>query len=135
MKPDLYDYIAANASEGDLRDLFRQYGYKVTDFEGLGENLRMLAMENGESVIKAMAKIHPDKDLILEFNKKCGCSSPASAQQNFHASGNTTPNFPPPYTLPQSGDSNKLALQNNALIIVAGMLFAVTFIIIMNKKT
>lgn len=74
----VYDYVATSNPQASA-NLIRSYGYDMYKGSDLGDNLREMVAQNGESALVAILDIHPDKEVILEaFNKaeetsSCGC--------------------------------------------------------------
>ena len=73
---NFYEYIA-KANPVGAKSVIQQFGYRVVDGRRMGDNLRMLVAQEGEPALRAIAELHPDKDLILEVfapkNGDCGC--------------------------------------------------------------
>lgn len=69
-KVTLYDYLAYNSDDSvarDARDVVQQFGYRFhgTDRASLAQGLKGFIREEGEDGLKALAMIHPDRQLIL----------------------------------------------------------------------
>ncbi len=132
----IYEYIASNDPAG-ARRLIQQFGYTIRDNKNMANNLRVLVNNEGEPALKALMDMHPEKGVILDFfskpekeEHKCACGSCSAKKEPYlGADGlltlamlNTNKQEP---TKTESNDSNKLAQQNNGLIIAAAILFAV----------
>ena len=63
---NFYEYIAKSNPYG-AKAVINQFGYQVVDPRRMGDNLRMLVAQEGEPALKAIADIHPDKDLFVEL--------------------------------------------------------------------
>ena len=73
---NFYEYIAKTNPMGSKK-VIQEFGYRVVDGRRMGENLRMLVAQEGEPALRAIAELHPDKELLLDvFAPKdgdCGC--------------------------------------------------------------
>ena len=140
---NIYEYIARSNPRG-ARMVIQEFGYRITDNKKMGDNLRMLVAQEGEPALREIAKLHPDKDLILEvFNgnkeenkevKPCGCSDKSEKRENFLGADATLSSAVLANNQQQNNasDSTKLAMQTNAMIIGATIIIAVALIV--NKK-
>jgi hypothetical protein len=77
----VYQYVADSDPRGTQR-LIESFGYEITDQRNLGRSLSELVSNIGEPALKKVIDLHPDKDIILEFNvsatpskNSCGCNS------------------------------------------------------------
>jgi hypothetical protein len=129
---NFYEYIAKTNPMG-AKSVIQQFGYRVVDGRRMGDNLRMLVAQEGEPALRAIAELHPDKDLILEvFAPKdgdCGCKKSesflgADATLTSAVLGNNQQQM--------QSDSTKLAMQTNAMLIAATIIIAAA--IIVSKK-
>lgn len=137
---NIYEYIARSNPRG-ARMVIQEFGYRITDNKKMGDNLRMLVAQEGEPALREIAKLHPDKDLILEvFNgnkeenkeeKPCGCSE---KKENFLGADATLSSAVLTNNQQQNNasDSTKLAMQTNSMIIGATIIIAIALIV--NKK-
>lgn len=133
---NIYEYIARSNPQG-ARMVIQEFGYRITDNKRMGDNLRMLVAQEGEPALREIAKLHPDKDLILEvFNEKkdekpCGC---AEKKENFLGADSTLSSAVLANNQQQNhaSDSTKLAMQTNAMIVGATIIIAIALIV--NKK-
>ena len=133
---NIYEYIARSNPQG-ARMVIQEFGYRITDNKKMGDNLRMLVAQEGEPALREIAKLHPDKDLILEvFNEKkedkpCGCSE---KKENFLGADSTLSSAVLTNNQQQNhaSDSTKLAMQTNSMIIGATIIIAIALIV--NKK-
>jgi hypothetical protein len=74
----VYKYIA-ELNSNEANNLCVQQGLPdAYDSDELANNLLVIVAQNGESALKNIMELHPDKDLILEMFK---CSSCQSKQQ------------------------------------------------------
>ena len=66
---DLYGYLAASKeAQPKLQSILAKYGYDQADTEtDLAHKISSLVMNVGESALKDIAMIHPDKELILSL--------------------------------------------------------------------
>ena len=130
---NFYEYIA-KANPVGAKSVIQQFGYRVVDGRRMGDNLRMLVAQEGEPALRAIAELHPDKDLILDvFAPKdgdCGCKKKgesflgADATLTSAVLGNNQQQM--------QSDSTKLAMQTNAMLIAATIIIAAA--IIVSKK-
>jgi hypothetical protein len=133
-KMNFYEYIAKTNPMGS-KMVIQQFGYRVVDGKRMGENLRMLVAQEGEPALRAIAELHPDKDLILEvFAPKdgdCGCKKKG---ESFLGADGTLASavLGNNQQQQQQSDSTKLAMQTNAMLIAATIIIAAA--IIVNKK-
>ena len=63
---DVYNYLAISNPQ-KTKDIINSFGYKITDPESMGGNLRTLVAKEGESALKKVIENHPDKEIILEL--------------------------------------------------------------------
>jgi len=122
----MYEYVAMSNPRG-AKSLIESFGYQVTNPRTMGANLRMLVSQEGESALKSIAQMHPDKELILEA---CGASRRESFMGVDGLINGTTPNKN--QNQQDSNDSTKLAYQTNAMMIVVALIIASA--IIVNQK-
>ena len=133
---NIYEYIARSNPQG-ARMVIQQFGYRITDKRKMGDNLRMLVAQEGEPALREIAKLHPDRDLILEvFNepkeeKPCSCKD---KNENFLGADATLSSAVLANTQQQNqaSDSTKLAMQTNTMLFLATSLILVALIV--NKK-
>ena len=136
---NIYEYIARSNPRG-ARMVIQEFGYRITDNKKMGDNLRMLVAQEGEPALREIAKLHPDRDLILEvFNEKkevkpCGCSDKPEKKENFLGADATLSSAVLANNQQQNNasDSTKLAMQTNSMIIGATIIIAIALIV--NKK-
>jgi hypothetical protein len=131
---NLYEYIAKTNPSGSKK-VIQEFGYRVVDGRRMGDNLRMLVAEQGEPALRAIAQLHPDKDLILEvFAPKggdCGCNKKGESflgADGTLASAVLTNN----QQQQNQSESTKLAYQTNAMLFMA-LLFGISAIILTKK--
>lgn len=130
---NIYEYIARSNPQG-ARMVIQQFGYRITDNRKMGDNLRMLVAQEGEPALREIAKLHPDRDLILEvFNepkeeKSCSCKNKS---ENFLGADATLSSavLANNQQLNQASDSTKLAMQTNTMLFLATSLIIVAFIV------
>lgn len=122
----MYDYVAMSNSR-EAKSLIESFGYRVTNPRTMGANLRMLVSQEGESALKAIAQMHPDKEFILEA---CGASSKRESFMGVDGLINGTTNSN--QNQQDANDSTKLAYQTNAMMIVVALIIASA--IIVNQK-
>jgi hypothetical protein len=133
---NIYEYIARSNPQG-ARMVIQLFGYRITDNKRMGDNLRMLVAQEGEPALRELAKLHPDKDLILEvFNepkegKLCSCND---KKENFLGADATLSGavLANNQQQNQASDSTKLAMQTNTMLFLATSLIVVALIV--NKK-
>lgn len=145
-----FNDIAKRNPQGAV-SVISSFGYEILDRRNLGKSLNELVANEGEPALIKVMEIHPDKDIILELfgNKntsnstsgnfkdaKCGCATCnnnniSKAEQYMNASGNESLSS---NTLSKdNSQSNTLAHQTNAILIVA-TLFIATALIIKTQK-
>lgn len=131
----IYNYVASTNPQG-AREVIQSFGYNIVDTKNMGNNLRQLVAREGEPALKAILAIHPERDVIMEMNKpeatekKCGCGGNCGKSEQFMnadgiitAAGLLSSNKHDANSV--TNDSNKLAQQNNGLIIAAAILLGV----------
>ena len=131
---NFYEYIAKTNPSG-AKKVINEFGYRVVDGRRMGENLRMLVAQEGEPALRAIAEMHPDKELLLEvFAPKdgdCGCKK--KGESFLGADGVLSSAVLNNNQQQQAqSDSTKLAMQTNAMLIAATIIIAAA--IIVNKK-
>ena len=123
----MYEYVAMS-NPREAKSLIESFGYRVTNPRTMGANLRMLVSQEGESALKSIAQMHPDRELILEA---CGASRRESFMGVDGLINGTTPNNNN-QNQQDGNDSTKLAYQTNAMMIVVALIIASA--IIVNQK-
>jgi hypothetical protein len=130
---NFYEYIAKTNPSGSKK-VINEFGYRVVDGRRMGENLRMLVAQEGEPALRAIAEMHPDKELLLEvFAPKdgdCGCKK--KGESFLGADGVLSSAVLSNNQQQAQSDSTKLAMQTNAMLIAATIIIAAA--IIVNKK-
>ena len=130
---NFYEYIAKTNPSGSKK-VINEFGYRVVDGRRMGENLRMLVAQEGEPALRAIAEMHPDKELLLEvFAPKdgdCGCKK--KSESFLGADGVLTSAVLSNNQQQAQSDSTKLAMQTNAMLIAATIIIAAA--IIVSKK-
>ena len=130
---NFYEYIAKTNPSG-AKKVINEFGYRVVDGRRMGENLRMLVAQEGEPALRAIAEMHPDKELLLEvFAPKdgdCGCKK--KSESFLGADGVLSSAVLSNNQQQAQSDSTKLAMQTNAMLIAATIIIAAA--IIVNKK-
>lgn len=123
----IYEYIAQSDPMGSKR-LIESFGYRVTNPKTMGANLRMLVAQEGEDALKEIAKMHPDKELILEV-----CNEGQKKDTYFGADGGLQTIINGQNSANKmaqdSNDTTKLAYQTNAMMIVVALLVSVAVIV------
>lgn len=122
----MYEYVAMSNPRG-AKALIESFGYRVVNPRTMGQNLRMLVSQEGEEALREIAKMHPDKDLILEV---CGSGKESfmgvdgilSAEQSKRDNQSQK----------DANESTKLAYQTNAMMLVVAVIIASA--IIVNQK-
>jgi len=131
---NFYEYIAKTNPSGSKK-VINEFGYRVVDGRRMGENLRMLVAQEGEPALRAIAEMHPDKELLLEvFAPKdgdCGCKKKGESFMGADGVLSSAVLSNNQQQQAQS-DSTKLAMQTNAMLIAATIIIAAA--IIVNKK-
>jgi hypothetical protein len=122
----MYEYVAMS-NPREAKSLIESFGYRVTNPRTMGANLRMLVSQEGESALKSIAQMHPDRELILEA---CGVNKRESFMGVDGLINGTTQNNN--QNQQEANDSTKLAYQTNAMMIVVALIIASA--IIVNQK-
>lgn len=122
----MYEYVAMS-NPREAKSLIESFGYRVTNPRTMGANLRMLVSQEGESALKSIAQMHPDRELILEA---CGVNKRESFMGVDGLINGTTTNTN--QNQQDANDSTKLAYQTNAMMIVVALIIASA--IIVNQK-
>ena len=127
------EYIAKTNPMG-AKKVINEFGYRVVDGRRMGENLRMLVAQEGEPALRAIAELHPDKELLLDvFAPKdgdCGCKK--KSESFMGADGVMSSAVLSNNQQQVQSDSTKLAMQTNAMLIAATIIIAAA--IIVSKK-
>jgi hypothetical protein len=121
----VYQYVADSDPRGTQR-LIESFGYEITNQKNLGRSLSELVSNVGEPALKKVIELHPDKDIILEFNAiamptttSCGCSSckaKGGHEKYMNMSGNETTESGAKVS---TNDTNILAHQTNTILVIA----------------
>jgi hypothetical protein len=125
---NVFQNIAYSNSDSALKICNRYGYYQIQSEEELANCLQNIVAVKGESALKEIMELHPDKEVIIELfetkpekqerqmetEKKKDCSCMANAD------GNTT-------TANQSGVSG-IASQTNLLILVAAIIVSISII-------
>ena len=134
----VYQYVADSDPRGTQR-LIESFGYEITDQRNLGRSLSELVSSVGEPALKKVIDLHPDKDIILEYNvsvmpktNSCGCSSCKSKgghDKYMNMSGND--NFADTGVV-NTNNTNILAHQTNTILVLATLVI-IAGIMLKNK--
>jgi len=127
----MYDYIAQSNPRG-AKALIESFGYRVTNPKTMGQNLRMLVAQEGESALIAVAQMHPDKDLIIEVFNNEEKSSKKEPYFGLDGLGLVSESNKATQSQQNQNDTTKLAMQTNVFLIVATIIIASA--IIVNKS-
>lgn len=122
---DFYQYIASSSPRGS-RQVIRNFGYQISDTSesALAPNLKLLVKNEGKPALEALAKIHPDKELILELfgnsgKKNCDCSGRIEKLENFmHFDGR-----------PSGSQAKQVDNQTGIIFLGAALLIAAAIIV------
>ena len=135
----VYQYVADSDPRGTQR-LIESFGYEITDQRNLGKSLSELVSSVGEPALKKVIDVHPDKDIILEYNvsvmpktSSCGCSSCKSKgghDKYMNASGNDNP--ADTGAVVNTNNTNILAHQTNTILVLATLVI-IAGIMLKNK--
>ena len=127
---NFYEYIAKTNPMGSKK-VIQEFGYRVVDGRRMGENLRMLVAQEGEPALRAIAELHPDKELLLDvFAPKdgdCGCKK--KSESFMGADGLLSSAVLNNNQQQAQSDSTKLAMQTNAMLIAATIIIAAAIIV------
>jgi hypothetical protein len=132
----VYQYVADNNPRG-TQQLIESFGYEITDRRDLGRSLSELVSTIGEPALKKVMDIHPDKDIIVEYNvslspssSTCGCSScKAKEQHNNYMNASGEDNLASNSTNQPQNNTHLIANQTNVILVVA-TLFIVSALIL-----
>ena len=122
----MYDYIAKTNPVG-ARQVIESHGYKVVNPRSMGGNLRMLVAQEGEPALRSIVELHPDKDIIMEVFEADKKNSFMNAD-GLSGLGLIAENNRNQMAQQNNSDSTKLAMQTNALVIVAAIIIAAAII-------
>ena len=123
----VYQYVADNDPRG-TQQLIESFGYEITDRRNLGRSLSELVSSIGEPALKKVMDIHPDKDIILEYNvslspskSSCGCSScKAKGHHDNYMNMSGDDNFANTgINQPRTNNAHLIANQTNVILVVA----------------
>ena len=127
---NFYEYIA-KANPVGAKSVIQQFGYRVVDGRRMGDNLRMLVAQEGEPALRAIAELHPDKELLLDvFAPKdgdCGCKN--KSESFMGADGLLSSAVLNNNQQQAQSDSTKLAMQTNTMLIAATIIIAAAIIV------
>lgn len=127
---NFYEYIAKTNPIGSKK-VINEFGYRVVDGRRMGENLRMLVAQEGEPALRAIAELHPDKELLLDvFAPKdgdCGCKK--KSESFMGADGLLSSAVLSNNQQQSQSDSTKLAMQTNTMLIAATIIIAAAIIV------
>jgi len=132
-KMSVYKYIA-ELNSNQANDLCNQQGLPdASDSDELASNLVAIVAQNGESALKNIMELHPDKDLILEMFRCSSCESKQQAQTPQIDAGITEVQ-PLAVRQLQSEDSylnasgSGIAKNTNTIILVSALVIALAII-------
>jgi hypothetical protein len=133
----VYQYVADSDPRGTQR-LIESFGYEITDQRNLGKSLSELVSNVGEPALKKVIDLHPDKDIILEYNastmpttSSCGCADcKAKADKYMNASGSETP--AETGATASTNNTTILAHQTNTILVLATLVI-IAGIMLKNK--
>lgn len=123
----MYDYIA-NTNPRGAKEIIQSYGYKVVNPKTMGANLRMLVAQEGEPALRNIVELHPDKEIILEVMGSSDNKNNFFSADGLSGLGLIAENNKNQQAQLQSSDSTKLAMQTNALVMVAAIIIAAAII-------
>jgi hypothetical protein len=134
----VYQYVADSDPRGTQR-LIESFGYEITDQRNLGKSLSELVSNVGEPALKKVIDLHPDKDIILEYNAStmptstsCSCDSCKSKGKHdkyMNASGSETTTDT---SVASTNNTNILAHQTNTILVLATLVI-IAGIMLKNK--
>jgi len=129
----VYQYVAQSDPRGTQR-LIESFGYEITNQSDLGRSLSELVSNVGEPALKKVIDLHPDKDIILEYNtsskpevSSCNCSSCKAKSGHYekymNADGNNA-------TTTNTKDGNTiLAHQTNTILVIATLVIVASLML------
>jgi hypothetical protein len=133
----VYKYVAESNPTG-TRNLIESFGYEITDKRDLGRSLSELVNNEGEPALKKIMDIHPDKNIILEYNvtdkannSSCNCDT-CKAKHNHSNYMNATGPENSVSTNSNTTNTHLIANQTNVILVVA-TIFIVGALILKNK--
>ena len=121
----MYDFVAQQNPDG-ANELLKKYAYPTSyKIELIASRLKDIVNKNGEAALADIAKIHPDKELILKyqddkkycagFSNACGCMSADGSIEGFkNAEANVPVN-----SSASAGMPIKMTVNNNEKILMA----------------
>lgn len=120
---NVYQNIA-NTNPDAANDVCKKYGYyQIRSIDELAYSLQRIVADEGESSLKEIMELHPDKDVILElFEKKCE-EKPVIMEQKrdcscmMNADGAAS-----------TAAATGFASQTNMIILVAAMIVSISII-------
>jgi len=132
----VYQYVADSNPKGTQR-LIESFGYEITDQRNLGRSLSELVSSVGEPALKKVIDLHPDKDIILEFNASampttsscsCGsCKAKGGHDKYMNASGNDNP--ADTGAVVSTNNTNILAHQTNTILVIATLVIVASLML------
>lgn len=134
----VYQYVADSDPRGTQR-LIESFGYEITDQRNLGRSLSELVSSVGEPALKKVIDLHPDKDIILEYNLSAmpsatcgcdGCKSKGKQDKYMNASGADTTTQDG--AVASTNNTNILAHQTNTILVLATLVI-IAGIMLKNK--
>lgn len=100
---DVFDYLA-DSSPDSCESVIKSFGYR-TSSDNLPQGLRDLVSYEGEDALKRLMNIHPDRDILIYYNK---LSIPEKPKHNFN-----------PANMNKSNDNIMLIFLMGATLLVA----------------
>jgi hypothetical protein len=129
----VYKYIA-ELNSNEANNLCVQQGLPdAYDSDELANNLLVIVAQNGESALKNIMELHPDKDLILEMFKCSSCQSKQQTEPPFMDSEITEvqPLMVRPLQQQEFANANgmaDIAKNTNTIILVSSLIVALAVI-------
>ena len=126
----VYKYIA-ELNSNEANNLCVQQGLPdAYDSDELANNLLVIVAQNGESALKNIMELHPDKDLILEMFKCSSCQSKQQTEPPFMDSEITEvqPLMVRPLQEFANANGMDIAKNTNTIILVSSLIVALAVI-------
>lgn len=142
--PYLYYHIA-NSNPDAAADLCSRYGYNCSNIDDIVNSIVNITNQHGEPALQQVMDLHPDKELILEFNQaknptcdKCPILNKMKDVQFLGANGAVNTGAGPAAPAAQKDNMQHLfsTIENNKMMVFLSCLtlVAVTIIITQSKK-
>jgi len=140
----VYDYIG-DSKPKLASQICEEFGYRINDPSSMGANLKTLVQNEGESAVRRIMEVHPDREIILEMNegsieknanggesKTQSQNSSCSCGGKKDANSSNFSNFSGVQPLNQNNSSNDesraLATNTNTIIFASALFLSIALI-------